>query len=134
MKTLEVVKLHGTKKLGIRFGDNDFYYTCTAFLKVLLPDGLFTHHLARDLKFTKAQIVELFNKMAPALYLLKQNAWRYSPMTDRGNGEGIGSYLRITEDKVYLDDEVDKFIVEYSGRANGDFFVVDFDKAFIWAL
>jgi hypothetical protein len=119
---------NGTKKLGIRFGDNDFYYTCTAFLKVLLPDGLFTHHRARDLKFTKAQIVELFNKMAPALYLLKQNAWKYE------SGEHIASYLKITEDKVYLDDEIDKFITEYSGKANGEFFVVDFVHAYIWAL
>ena len=66
----------GTKKIGIRFTDNDFYYTITGFLRVLLPhdDG---SHRANDLTFTKAQIVELFNRMAYPLYLLKQNCWKY---------------------------------------------------------
>lgn len=120
------MKKLGTNKLGIRFGDNDFYYTCTAFMKMLLPDD-FTHHLAGDVKFTKAQIVELFNNMASSLYLLKQNAWRYELAPN------IDAYLKITEDHVYLDDEVDKFTAENSNY-NGEFFAVDFTSARIWAL
>lgn len=118
----------GTKKLGIRFGDNDFYYTCTAFLRVLLPDESFTHHKAQDIKFTKVQVVELFNGLAPALYLLKQNAWRYEP------GPDIAGYLKITEDKVYLDDEVDQFIAKNRAMQNGEFFAVDFTIGYIWAF
>lgn len=117
----------GTKKLGIMFGDNDFYYTCTAFLRVLLPDERFTHHLANDLKFTKAQIVELFNGMTPSLYLLKQNAWRYS------SAPHIDDYLKITEANVYLDDEVDKISAE-NDNCNGEFFAVDFTLGYIWAF
>lgn len=123
-----LVPRNGTKKIGIRFSDNDFYYTVTAFLRVLLPDESFTHHLANDIKFTKAQIVELFNGMAYSLYLLKQNAWRYKP------GATIKTYLQITEDKVYLDEEVDSFIKECNGWYNGEFFAVDFTEAYIWSL
>lgn len=119
---------NGTKKLGIWFGDNDFYYTCTAFLRVLLPDENFTHFRAADLTFTKAQVVELFNGMTPSLYLLKQNAWGYP------SGH-IPNYLKITEDKVFLDDEVDKFIADKGpGWANGEFFAVDFTEAYIWSF
>lgn len=120
------MSVEGTKKLGINFGDNDFYYTCTAFLRVLLPDEIFTHHKAQHIKFTKAQIVELFNGMAPSLYLLKQNAWRYHP-------RNIAEYITITEDKVYLDEEVDKFIKSRQDN-NGEFFAVDFTLGYIWAF
>lgn len=119
----------GTKKLGIKFGDNDFYYTCTAFLRVLLPDEQFTHHRANDLTFTKAQIVELFNGMAYSLYMLKQNAWRYPSEHLLQN-----KYLRITEDKVYLDDEVTKFIADHPSGWNGEFFCVDFTEAYVWSF
>lgn len=118
---------NGTKKLAIRFSDNDFYYTIAAFLRVLLPDESFTHHLANDLKFTKAQIVELFNGMAYSLYLLKQNAWRYKP------GENTQSYLKITEKNVYLDGEVDSYLAEHTWD-NGEFFCVDFTEAYIWSV
>lgn len=117
----------GTKKLGIMFGDNDFYYMCSAFLRVLLPDETFTHHKGHDLTFTKAQIVELFNGMAPSLYLLKQNCWRYA-------SDHIPNYVKISESAVYLDDEVDKFIEENKGDCNGEFFAVNFLTAQISAI
>lgn len=117
----------GTKKVGIRFGDNDFYNTLTSFLRVLLPDESFTHQ-SNDLTFTKARIVELFNGMGYSMYLLKQNAWRYAP------GANTAEYLKITEDKVYLDGEVDEFIDKHPTGDNGEFFAVDFTEAYVWAF
>jgi len=121
-------KRQGTKKLGIRFGDNDFYYMCTAFLRVLLPDESYTHRSGQNLTFTKAQVVELFNGMAPSLYLLKQNCWEYDA------GLLLPSYLTITEKDVYLDDEVDKFAVDHNNDHNGEFFAVNFTTSVIWAV
>jgi hypothetical protein len=66
--------------------------------------------------------------MAPSLYLLKQNAWRYNHGADMASLQG---YLKITEDKVYLDEEVDK--VEDIDH-NGEFFAVDFVKGYIWTF
>lgn len=119
----------GTKKIGIRFGDNDFFYTCSAFMRVLLPDEQFTHHSAKNgLTFTKAQVVELFNGMAWSLYMLKQNAWRYE------SGPNIAEYLKINEGAVYLDDEVDKYMTDNPGGDNGEFFAVDFAAEYVWVL
>lgn len=118
--------VRGTKKIGIRFGDNDFFYTCSAFLKVLLPDEQFTHHLAQDITFTKAQVVELFNGMSSALYLLKQNAWRYAGVR--------AEYLKIDEYAVYLDDEVDEYMSSFPDGDNGEFFAVDFVSGHVWAF
>lgn len=123
---MRVVK--GTKRVGIRFDDNDFFYTCSAFMKVLLPDERFTRHQARELTFTKAQIVELFNGMSLALYMLKQNAWGYPP------GPNIAAYLKINESAVYLDDEVDKYMADNFGGGNGEFFAVDFAAEYVWVF
>lgn len=108
------------------FRDNDFYFTCTSFLKALLPDKEFTHPLASDIKFTKSKVVQLFNAIVPSLYLLKQNAWRYQ--------ETDPSYFKITENNVYLDDEVDQYMVKTRGDYNGEFFVVDFEAAHVWSM
>jgi hypothetical protein len=81
---------------------------------------------ANDLTFTKARIVELFNGMAYPLYLLKQNRWRYP-------GENAVHYLKITEDNVFLDDEVDKFTSENTWY-NSEFFAVDFAEQYIWCV
>lgn len=118
----------GTKKIGIHFGDNDFFCTCLAFMRVLLPDEQFTHHQASDITFTKARVVELFNGMSLALYTLKQNAWRYAP------GPNIAAYLKIDEGAVYLDDEVDKYMTDNPGGGNGEFFAVDFVAGHVWAF
>jgi hypothetical protein len=123
---MRIVK--GTKRIGILFGDNDFFYTCSSFMKVLLPDEQFTHHRARDLTFTKEQVVELFNSMSLALYTLKQNAGHYAP------GPNISAYLKINEGAVYLDDEVDKYMTDNPGGGNGEFFAVDFATVYVWAL
>lgn len=121
----------GTKKIGIKFSDNDFYYTFTAFLRFLLPDETYTHHMAQTIKYTKKQVADLFNVMALGIYLVKQNAWRYG---DANSFLHTQEYLKIKESDVMLDDEVDKFIADNPNGCNSEAFFVDFTEAYIWTI
>lgn len=126
----------GLKQIGIRFGDNDFRYTVLPFMDLLLPNDYTSHGLLEPchkgpdapmtVAFTKAQIVELFNRLAYGLYLMKQNGWTYevSATTDK--------YLTIEENDVFFDEEVAAFIA--AGNLNHDFFCVDFARRYVWAV
>lgn len=121
----KLIPTEGTKQLGIKFGDNDFYYTFSSFLRLLLPDE-HTGHRASSLKFTKTQIVHLFNEIGHGLYMLKQNGWKYEDCPK--------DYLKINEGMVYLDEEVAEYSDKHRNLCNGDFFCIDFLQAYTWVL
>lgn len=97
--------------VGIRFADNDFGNTITSFL------GLFQHWDFRRNPPTKAQVVEMFNNLAPGIYLMCQNCYRNGHQEDF---ERMKTYLKITEKNVYLEDEVWNFYKK-CWQHNGEF-------------
>ena len=119
------------KQLGIDFGDNDFYFTLIPFMKLLIPDDS-THHSLVLPSWSKEQVVELFNNLAFGIYLLKQNGWRYN--NSDADHAHIKKYLRITEEQVFIDEEVKAFMERDEGsHLNGEFFAVDFNHRYVWS-
>lgn len=94
---------------GIRFGDNDFVNT-------LLP---FFQHIVANLDFepTKEQLVKIFNESSYGFYLAFQNCFNYE-------NEGTKDYLEIDVSRVYIGDEVTKYVTEETNFHNHDFVYV----------
>lgn len=104
------------KVVGIKFGDNDFGLTLSAFIRLLAENSRSEGQIPE----TKVKIVELFNRSAPGIYWVAQNRLQYNPNWDPS------TYLQIGEEDVYVDDEVDEFInSDRVGTCNMDFYVVD---------
>jgi len=103
-------------KIGIVFGDNDFWVTITEFLELLKSKQI----------STKDDVVTLFNNTAHKLYWAKQNKGEYDLEWD------AMSYLQIKKGNVLFDDEVDNFMQEIiEDGGNGEFFVLDTKKSTI---
>lgn len=114
------------KKIGIRFGDNDFYNTFIPFLTVLGEQGIDSYG-----NMTKEKFVELCNRSIVAFYWLYQNKCRDHWQTDHA----INDYLKITEYYVYFDEEVDTMLKK-TGQLDSDFFVLDttvYGKPYVYA-
>jgi hypothetical protein len=101
------------RKLGIRFGDNDFGNCITAWLRAIANVGL------KEYKFdnNKQKVADLFNRSMPGFYWTCQNLLEYQTDWD------AGEYLNIDVDRVYFDDEVDDYLKR--GSCDSDFFVLD---------
>ena len=104
------------------FGDNDFRKTLRAF-----ADVISAHRDCYAEGFlTKAKVIELWNMLAPGLYLVAQNGGNYNTGCDPA------SYLRISpdadpEDGVYLDDEATDYINNNQGRWNHSWIYIGLD-------
>jgi len=107
------------KIIGIRFSDNDFTSTIEAFLQAILDTGI-EYYVDLD----KEKIVKLFNLSAPALYWLVQNRLQYN------EDWNPSTYLTISVDKVFFDDEVNEYIKNCKGWDNGEFHVLDTQTLF----
>lgn len=115
-----------TRKLGIRFSDNDFHTTMYAFLSYLgTVTGDDTAYRDRSLfSFSKKEIVILFNISAAAFYFLQQNRLSYNKPKDgvwTADVSRMRNYLTIGEDEVFFDEEVDQYIKEHEWD-NSEFF------------
>lgn len=107
-------------KILIRFGDNDFFYTMRAFGRVLLQDF---HPSGKPEEYlTKEHIVWLWNELAPGLYMLAQNQWRYSCAPK--DVKHTRKYLQITEKQVFLGEEAAEYITANQNGWNGEWLFV----------
>lgn len=106
-------------KIGIRFGDNDFYHTVVPFLKGLHESLCEQGFRLKSL--TKETVVKLFNLSAPGLYYLRQNVLNYHTCMHP-------DYLKIRERQVFFDEEVTEHIRKNDGWDNGEFFWLDVDS------
>ncbi len=116
--------------IGIRFSDNDFSSTLSAFMQAIADNGIANYNIK-----SKDDIVTLFNRSAPGLYWLHQNMLQHS--TGQEEGEHINSYLKIERKHVYLDEEVKAYVDEHNGWDNGEFFVIDFspyEKPYFYSI
>lgn len=96
------------KCILIRFGDNDFGKTLRAFADVISAH----RDVYAEGFLTKDKIAELWNALAPSLYLVAQNGGHYS------TGVDMASCLRIGADSVCLDDEAIDYINNNQGQWN----------------
>jgi hypothetical protein len=118
------------KKLGIKFGDNDFYSTFTLLLASLSEVYKHTEYLPKD----KKQLCFIINQLSPVMYLAGQNCYEYNGMEDiedplktHESKEYLHTQkcLQITPKRIYIDDEVDAFINDPNSPFNSDFHVLD---------
>lgn len=106
-------------RILIRFGDNDFSNTNMAFLRTL-RDSFYYRPKAL---LTKEQIVKIYNEMIFGLYLLNQNQNQYKNET-----VSIKRYLKISVDRVHINDEIDEWVSKRGSMSNHDWFYLDVDN------
>ena len=110
-------------KIGIKFGDNDFHSTFTGVLIALNESIIYnegSHGEVKIISENREIITSFINELSYGMYMIRQS----------NNGipsEHIREYLKITSNKVFINDEVTTMISEYnkSGGNNGDFFILD---------
>lgn len=109
-------------RLAVRFGDNDFWQVVKSFMEQIrehyIDDG-------RIQQLSKKDVAELFNLSAHGLYWLCQNRLAFRQKGD----DKLPEYLKITEDKVYFDKEVDQVI--NSGLCDGDAYALDLHTKYL---
>lgn len=112
------------KQLGIRFDDNDFYYTIVSFLEVMGNSENARRPWTKE-TLTKERVIFLFNSLAPGLYWARQN--RFSHSVDRL--DHFDDYLKIEESNVYFDEEVDEEIPNHIDGiwGSGEFHWIDLE-------
>ena len=115
-----------TLKIGIYFGDNDFWRTSEAFLKVL-KSGELNHHadankLTLKERYTKQRIVNLFNKIGESLYWINQNGFSYDLQWN------ASEYLQIDLDDVYLDEEIKELLKSKDYDNEGEYTFVSLEN------
>ncbi len=112
--------------LLIKFGDNDFYYTMKAFGHVMVDAYKEGSWAAGFL--TKARVVELWNRLAPGLYVVAQNGGRHGDSSPEDLTH-TANYLQITEAKVFLGDEAKQEATKTTW-ANSEWLWIDFGGEF----
>ncbi len=113
------MKVAAAKKcLLIRFGDNDYGKTLRAFADVISAH----RDVYAEGFLTKDKIVELWNSLAPGLYVVAQNGGHYDD-----TGADVAIYLRISADSVYLDDEALDHINDNQSQWNHSWIYIGLD-------
>lgn len=105
-------------KLGIKFGDNDFWSTFIALLKVLGSNPSFWR---KD--WTKKEIAKLLSDNVFSFYQIGQY-WLDSYPPSKESEESSRKCLEIKEYMLFFNDEVDSFIKEHCSNFNYDFFLL----------
>lgn len=104
------------KQFGVKFGDNDFYNT---FAK-LLPDIAESIFHRRDGIISKLELCKLINLGITGYYYVNQNPLVYK-MTDWYN---TLDYLKVKEEQIYIDEELNDLLKDKSYHHNGELFCV----------
>lgn len=106
------------RKLGLKFGDNDFTRTFQALLRLMRDNGLECYDLN-----DKAKLVRLINRALPGVYWIAQDCG-YS---DDSVAEiaSVKDYIQLREHNIYVDHEVDEFLERQGSNLNHDFHVLD---------
>lgn len=109
-------------KILVNFGDSDFYSVLMAFGDLLVNSDL-PHPGRQEYApgfLTRERIADWFNATAFTFYQALQN---------RGNYEGAGpQYFRVTPDKVFLGQAVEKRLRTMNQWRNGEAVLIDLSK------
>lgn len=116
---------YSNKRIGIRFGDSDFYHTFDPVMRIIgeaLQENI-------DLEFeslTKERIVWLVNQLTPAIYILFQNGYSYG----LDNTDHTFNYLKISEKDVMFAEEVDACYEKYGGDSGVYVYDLELDMVY----
>ena len=102
--------------IGIKFSDNDFYHTLTAFMELLSKvDGVYS--------LDKKKIAFMFNELAFGLYCSFQNKFEYNGLEkfDKNYIEHTKKYLTIEEDDVLFGEQALEKLMEWN---NSEYHVI----------
>lgn len=111
-------------KIAIKFRDNDFHSTFRGVLAVL-----FDAYKYDTLPTDKVKLCWMINSLSPIIYVTHQNQWKSNDLqiglventnTNRGF-ERMKSYLQITLESIFIDDEVDNLI----SSGDSDVYILD---------
>lgn len=116
------------KKLGVNFGDNDFYYTFENTLKTVMLWRLSNKLLENC---SKDKLTHLINSQLYPSYLMGQNSFEYNGLEKgiksnefKDQYKSIKEYLCINKNQVFVNKEVDDFLSS-DNFFNGEFFFID---------
>jgi len=116
----EYIKVSDIYSFGIRFSDNDFYRTITAFMDAVIV--LFDDYAFNKKEVNKDLIVQLFNESIYGHYIIYQNRLEYQCSSENLNN--VKEYLKIDSFNIYINEEVRAFTGgDYC--PNGEFFLID---------
>jgi hypothetical protein len=101
--------------IGIRYGDNDYGN--------LFRGLLFTLMAALEWRATepsREQLLQIINENIYGMYLMWQHMGENPP-----SREEVETHLEITDNKLYIDEQVDQFFDEKGDWHNSEFIYVD---------
>lgn len=114
-------------KIAIKFGDNDFWSTFHGVLNVINEAYIYKLGSHDEIDVTdKERLCKMINELSFGCYITRQNG-------NRGydENEHTREYLKITTEKIYVNEEVTQLIIDYTGgNGNGDISILDTDLNF----
>jgi hypothetical protein len=105
-----------TTALLITFGDNDFARTLRAFGDLLLRH----RDVYAEGFLTEVRVADLWNDLAPSLYLLAQNGGRFERTSPK-------DYLKIHYRQIYLGTAARQYVMANTSQWNHSWLYVDFE-------
>ena len=123
-------------KIAIKFGDNDFHATFLGVLKTLLEIWEYRRGSHYELTTDKPALVEMINELSLGHYLARQLTKSHfghnvTPTEQKRTEhiEHIRKYLKITEEKLMVDGEVDRYLKDTleNNNFNSSTFILDTD-------
>lgn len=107
-------------KLGIKFGDNDFYATIVPFLEQLQKNSDWIK--LKD----KEKLAFVINESLFAFYVTRQNLCSYNGLEklDEEYIKHMKDYLTVSPKNILLDKEIAAYLTQNDGWCNGEFFVI----------
>ena len=107
-------------RIGINFGDSDFYNCFAGVLLTILQAYNWTGGSVSEIKKDLASII---NEISYGCYILFQQ-YRHGDEIKEDKIR-IKKYLQITEDKILINEEIDEYIEDQPEQLNGELFVLD---------
>jgi len=110
-------------KIAIRFHDNDFDNTFRGILQLLLNAYRHYGRLPED----KEELAIIINEISVGIYLSFQNQFEDTRnRTIKEEMEYMREYLKITSDRIMVDEEVDEYLAKTEWN-NSETFILDTD-------
>ena len=118
------------KRLGIKFGDNDFENTFIPITKLFLDVYNFnaTFDIPRDIEEFREEITNIINDISKSFYRLYQISLVYNDYEIDLTTEARYEHILINKERVFINEEVSDYVINQTEFHNHDFFAVDFES------
>jgi len=119
-----ILPFENIEKIGVSFGDNDFWQTWETALEVIgnsiLQNGCSSYCSGN---ITRNHLVKRINASIAGIYYLSQG------LIPRESDDRFKPawYLKINPTDIYINDEIEQFLEQNSYDQNSEFFIVEID-------